>query len=148
MTYHMGKSRQSSTGAGKLEILQRRTFSKAFKRQKVQDLIDKKITVKELSELYNVSRTSVYRWLYLYSPHYQQKTLQVVQMESEAVKTKNLQQQVANLERTVGQKQLQIDYLEKLIELASKELDLDLKKNFVTEPLNSSETTNKITPSL
>ena len=69
-------------------------------------------------------------------------------MESEAVKTKNLQQQVANLERTVGQKQLQIDYLEKLIELASKELDLDLKKNFVTEPLNSSETTNKITPSL
>ena len=80
----MGQSHQSGTGAGgKLEIRQRRTFSEAFKRQKVQDLIDKKISVKELSELYKVSRTSVYRWLYRYSPHYQQETSQVVQMESE-----------------------------------------------------------------
>lgn len=145
----MGQSHQSGTGAGgKLEIRQRRTFSEAFKRQKVQDLIDKKISVKELSELYKVSRTSVYRWLYRYSPHYQQETSQVVQMESEAVKTKALQQQVADLERVVGQKQLQIDYLEKLIELASKELDLDIKKNFVSQPLNSSEPISKITHSL
>lgn len=145
----MGKPHQSGTGGGgKLAIRQRRTFSEAFKRQKVQDLIDKKISVKELSELYKVSRTSVYRWLYRYSPHYQQETSQVIQMESEAVRTKALQQQVADLERIAGQKQLQIDYLEKLIELASKELDLDLKKNFVTQPLSSSEAINKITPSL
>ena len=59
-------------------------------------------------------------------------------MESEAHKTQCLQAQVAELERIVGQKQLQIDYLEQLIELASKELKVDIRKNFVTQALNKS----------
>ncbi len=54
----------------------------------------------------------------------------VVQQESEAQKTANLLAQVAELERRLGQKQMQLDYLEKLVELASKEYDIDLKKNF------------------
>jgi transposase len=41
-------------------------------------------------------------------------------MESEALKTKQLQDRNAELERIIGQKQMQIDYLEKLIELASE----------------------------
>jgi transposase len=49
-------------------------------------------------------------------------------MESESQKALSLQHQVAELERKVGQKQLQIDYLEKLIELASTNLGYDLKK--------------------
>ncbi|MEA5139454.1 hypothetical protein [Arcicella rigui] len=54
----------------------------------------------------------------------------VVQQESEAQKTANLLAQVAELERRLGQKQMQLDYLEKLVELASKEYDIDFKKNF------------------
>jgi transposase len=42
-------------------------------------------------------------------------------MESEEVKNKELRNTVACLKQLVGQKQMQIDYLEKLIELASKE---------------------------
>ncbi len=54
----------------------------------------------------------------------------VVQQESEAAKTQELLKRVAELERILGQKQMEIDYQSKLIEIASKELDIDLKKSF------------------
>ena len=54
----------------------------------------------------------------------------VVQKDSEAQRTNDLLNQVAELERCLGQKQMQIDYLEKLVELASKEYEIDFKKNF------------------
>ena len=53
----------------------------------------------------------------------------VIQKDSEAQKTIELLNLVAELERKLGQKQMQIDYLEKLVEIASKDLDVDLKKN-------------------
>ena len=52
----------------------------------------------------------------------------VVQKDSEAQKTIELVNLVAELERKLGLKQMQIDYLEKLVEIASKDLDVDLKK--------------------
>ena len=96
----------------------------------MQQFVEKLITISDLSELYGISKMTVYRWLYRYSPHHQKGTNQVVQMESEEHRTKQLFQKVAELERTVGQKQLRIDYLEKLIELSGEELKIDLKKNF------------------
>ena len=103
----------------KLEIKQRRSFSEEFKKAKVQELIEKRLTVGELCRLYDVSRTAVYKWLYKYSKDYQRKTILVVQMESEAYKTLRLQQQVAELERVIGQKQMEIDFLNKLLDIGS-----------------------------
>ena len=122
----------------KLEIRVRRYFSETFKKEKVQELIDKRTTIQKLSDLYGLSRTSVYNWLYQYSPHYEQKSRQVIEMESESQKTQFYQNRVAELERIVGQKQLEIDFGEKLIALASAELGIDLKKNFSTQVLNGS----------
>jgi transposase len=116
-----------------LEIKQRRVFSEAFKREKVKDLVEKRISVKQLCMLYQVSRTSVYSWLYTYSPHHEQKTNLVVQMESEAYKSQMLQQRVAELERVIGQKQLELDFLNKLFEIGSQELGFDIKKNLSTK---------------
>ena len=112
-----------------LEIKQRRSFSEAFKREKVKDLVEKRVSIRQLSSLYEVSRTAVYNWLYTYSPHHEQKTNLVVQMESEAHKSQMLQQRVAELERVVGQKQLELDFLNKLFEIGSQELGFDIKKN-------------------
>ena len=109
---------------------QRRIFSEEFKRQKVQLIVDKLASVKEISETYSVSHMSVYRWLYRYSPHHQKGTVQVVQMESEGHKTKELLRQVAELERALGQKQIAIDYLERLLAVSSESLQIDLKKTF------------------
>jgi hypothetical protein len=57
---------------------------------------------------------------------------QVVELESEAARTIALQKRTEELERIIGQKQLQLDYYEQLISVASKELDVDIKKNFDT----------------
>jgi transposase len=119
-----------------LEIKSRRSFSEAFKREKVKDLVEKRISMKQLCSLYEVSRTAVYNWLYAYSPHHEQKTILVVQMESEAHKSQMLQQRVAELERVVGQKQLELDFLNKLFEIGSQELGFDIKKNLSTKLSN------------
>lgn len=143
------KSSLSGQIENQLEIRKVRYFSEPFKKEKVQELIDKRTSVQELHDLYGVSRQSVYRWLYRYSPHYEQKSRQVVEMESESQKTKFYQNRVAELERIVGQKQLEIDFQSKLIEIASAELGIDLKKNFSTQVLNGSasiEANGKGTP--
>ena len=127
-----------------LSTKQNRTFSETFKREKVKELTSKRISVTEFSKLYQVSRATIYKWLYLYGGA-EKGSKMVVQMESEANKTKLLQQQLAEYERIIGQKQLQIDLLEKGFELASLELGYDLKKKYVRRPLNGSDDTPKNT---
>lgn len=129
-----------------LQIKQRRIFSEAFKRQKVQLIVEKKISIKDVSELYGVTSMTVYRWLYRYSPHHKKGTNQVVQMESEEHRTKELLQELARLERVIGQKQVQLEYLERLITIAGEALQIDLKKNFGSPASNGFEGTTKNTP--
>jgi len=44
-----------------------------------------------------------------------------------------LQKQVADLERALGQKQLQLDFKDKMIDLAEEYYRIDIKKNFSTQ---------------
>ncbi len=44
----------------------RRTFSEAFKKEKVELIESGKIKISELSALYSVSKVSIYRWLKKY----------------------------------------------------------------------------------
>lgn len=118
-----------------------RYFSEDFKKSKVKELEEKQISITKLVSLYGISRTSAYKWLYKYSKHNKRGTKLVVELESESNKTERLLKRVCELERAVGQKQLEIDYLNKLIEIASEELDIDLKKNFITKLSNGSEST-------
>jgi transposase len=106
-----------------------RTFSEDFKKSKVRDLNLGLVEVRDLCKLYGVSRTSVYKWLYLYSDA-EKGTKTVTQMDSEQFKTQLLLQRVAELERAVGQKQLEIDYLQCCFSVASEELGYDVKKKY------------------
>ncbi len=104
-----------------------RNFSVEFKKSKVKELSKGIITIKQVCALYNVSRTSVYKWIHLYSETpFGVKT--VVQMDSEQAKTLSCLNRISELERIVGQKQLEIDYLNKLLELVGCEFNMDLKK--------------------
>lgn len=109
---------------------ERRIFSEDLKKKIVKDLVSKRITLRQVVAEHQVNRNSVYQWLYKYSPHHQPGTTFVVQMQSEETKNGELRQRIAELERIVGQKQLEIDFLSKLLEVGSEELGLDLKKNF------------------
>ncbi len=69
-----------------------RIFSEQFKREKVALIMQKKLTIKQCSELYDVTTTTVYKCLYQYSPDYGKGTKMVVQLDSEARRTLALQE--------------------------------------------------------
>lgn len=84
----------------------------------------------EISKLYSINPVIIYRWIYKYST-YNMKKVRIVELEeSSTQKVKELQNRIKELERVVGLKQLNIDLLEKMIELAQTELDIDIKKNY------------------
>ena len=120
----------------KLEIRERRIFSEELKKKAVKELASKRTTIRSLMAEHQVSANTVYRWLYQYSAHHEQKCTLVVQMKSEELMNSELRQRMAELERIVGQKQLEIDFLNKLLEIGSEELGFDLKKSFSPPLLN------------
>ena len=129
----------------KLEIRAQRCFSEEFKKDKVRELVEKQVTVIQICRLYGVTRAAVYKWLYKYSKDHQRRPTLVVQMESEAYKTQRLQQRVAELERIIGQKQLEIDFLNKLFEIANEEIGYDVKKNISLKLSNGTGANEKNT---
>lgn len=130
--------------AKKQRLQVKRLFSEDFKKSVISDYESGKFSVRELASLYAVHSTLIYRWIYRYST-YQKRNIKVVEMsESSSQKVKELQKRIAELERIVGQKQLNIDYLEKMIELAKEELGIDIKKNSDTP--QSGGSTNKKAP--
>jgi len=80
----------------------------------------------------------VYEWIRKYSRYLQPGQTVVVQMESEAQKNKELQKRIEELEAAVGRKQMEIDFLNQLLEQGKKELNVDLKKKFSTPPSTGS----------
>ena len=119
----------------------RRTFSESFKQEKVKMLEERQVTVKQLSRIYEVSDTAIYQWIRKYSIKLGLSEKLVVEKESEGSRTLALMKQVAELERVVGQKQLQIDYFKKLIELIEEEKGEDMKKKFDSVFSNGSSQT-------
>lgn len=116
----------------KTRIKVKRVFSEDFKKAVVKDYESGQFSVQELADLHNIGFSAIYRWIYRYSV-YPKLNIKVVEMsESSTKKVKDLQKRLAELERIVGQKQLNIDFLEKMIELAKEELGIDIKKNFDT----------------
>lgn len=59
-------------------------------------------------------------------------------MESEATKNSNLQNRNAELERIMGQKQLEIDFFYKLFELGSHKLGFDLNRSGARKSFSTS----------
>lgn len=108
----------------------RRTFSEEFKRKKVQEIEGKITKVSEICKEYDVSTTAVYKWIYLYSSKMKKKERLIVEAESDTKKITELKQRIAALERALGQKQIQLDFKEKMIEIAEETYQIDIKKKF------------------
>lgn len=107
----------------------RRTFSTEFKKQMVYEIENKVTTVRHIMQTYEVAERTIYTWLHKFGVKWQPKTNVVVQLESEAVKRKHLQEQIRHLEATIGQKQVEIDILEQILSLVEQDYGISLKKN-------------------
>jgi transposase-like protein len=112
--------------------LQVRIFSKELKKKLVEDIELKKIKVRDVVNLYRVSGTSVYKWLKEYSSLMKPGVKMVMESDSKETKIDKLLGRIAELERTVGKKQLEIEFLNKVIDICSDELGYDVKKKSTT----------------
>lgn len=110
-------------------LRQRRQFSPTLRKQIVRLIESGSLSVAAASREYLVSTTSIYRWIHRYSTYNKKGALLVVDKDSHSQKIERLQQKIAELEQAVGHKQMQIDYYEKFIDLASEEVGQDLKKS-------------------
>lgn len=106
-----------------------RYFSDSFKKKKVKELEQNLTTVVEISRTYEVSRSAVYKWLDKFSTMRKKGIRQVVEPASDTRKLKELKERIIQLERLVGQKQIQLEFSQKMIELAEQKYGIDIKKN-------------------
>ena len=90
-----------------------RRFSDNFKQGKVREIESGKATVREVCKAYEVSDVSVYKWLEKYSSKSKPERT-IVESKSDTQKILALQKKVADLERVLGQKQLEVEYKDKM----------------------------------
>ena len=127
----------------KKQIHKKRRYSEAFKKSIVSSFEGGKYSVCQMERLYGVANGTIYHWIYKYST-FNQSGMRVVELKkSDMNKVKMLEQRVKELEQMVGQKQVKIEYLEKMIDLAKSELQVDIKKNFSTPQSTGSGATGK-----
>ncbi len=116
-----------------------RVFSEDLKRKLVEEIENKRLTIKDVVNLYHVSSTSVYNWLSLYSSFKRTGARIVMESDSKETKIEKLMQRIKELERSVGKKQLEIEFLDKALEMCSRELGYDVKKKYSTMSLNGTK---------
>lgn len=125
------------------KLNKRREFSEQIRRKVVNEFRSGKYTALELADLYHCSSQTIYNWIYKYSPGDSPQVNVVEMSESADQKVKDLQQKVADLERALGQKQIKVDFYEKMLELAEEQYDLDLKKNSSSKQSSGSGKTKR-----
>ncbi len=113
-----------------------RHFSEALKKSIVKEIEAKKLKKSEVSRIYEVSKTSVYQWISKYSKKYQKGVHMVLELDSDGKRIEYLIKKLSEAEQTVGKKQIEIEFLNKVIDLCSDELGYDVKKKCITMQSN------------
>lgn len=109
--------------------------------------MDKRITtVSELCKQYSVSNTAVYNWIYKYSVMRKKGQKLVVEAKSDTERIKALREHIKELEQLVGQKQFQIEFLQRQLQIASEQYGVELKKKPFTPQSSGIGSTGANTP--
>lgn len=122
-----------------------RYFSEDFKKKKVSELDKKITTIAEICREYTVSTAAVYKWIYKYSLMRKKGIKMVIESESDTLKIQALKQHITELEQLLGQKQFEVEFLQKQIQLASEQFGIDLKKKPSGKPSPGSGNTEAST---
>ena len=112
----------------RVKLRAHRVFSEEFKKARIREYESGEFSVVEISRLFDIQGTIIYRWIHKYSTYNKKRAILVEMKDSAKQKLKDYEKRIADLERIVGQKQLNIDFLEKMIELAEQQYSVDIKK--------------------
>lgn len=125
---------------------QYRYFSEGFKKQKVEEIEKNLVKISEICREYQVSHAAVYKWIYKYSVMRKKGVRQVIEAESDTRKLLQLKEKIKDLERIIGQKQILIDFQQKMIDIAEEEYKIDIKKKLGSKLSAGSGKTESNTP--
>ena len=123
----------------------RRHFSDNFKRKKVKELEVGTTKISEICKQYEVSYTSVYRWLNKFGTMKDKQERLIIETDSDTKQLLELKKKLAELEQIIGQKQVQLDFKDKMIDLAEEKYGISIKKKPSTSPSNTFGKTDKTT---
>jgi transposase len=105
-----------------------RIFSEELKQKLVREIEQKKSSIAQVSRQYEVRENTISKWLKKYGMDKKSQVRTIVELESDTVKMLSYQKKIAELEQLVGQKQVLIEFQNKMIELAEQEYKIDIKK--------------------
>ncbi|HEX5112604.1 MAG TPA: transposase [Saprospiraceae bacterium] len=125
----------------KASLVPQRRFSEEIKMKVVKDIESGSASVRQASQELMASEQTIYRWIYKYSRYLKKNRVMVIEDKSEAYRTKELEKRLKEAEAALGRKQMEIDFLNKLIEFANEEYKTDIKKNLSKEPSPGSRST-------
>ena len=108
---------------------EKRYFSEAARRPIVEET-ENGLSKSEASRRYDVSETTVYRWVSLYSRLYQTQLVKVVEHVSDSVRAKKLEAELEQAYAMLGRVQAESLLFQTVIEKADESLGTDLKKTF------------------
>jgi transposase len=128
---------------GEVAQCQTRYFSEEFKRNKVKEIERGTARVSEVCRAYQVSGTSVYRWIAKYSVHRRQGVRMVVESKSDTRRIEALKADKLRLEQLLGQKEAELAMKNKFIELVEAKYGPELKKSGGARPFTGSGRTGK-----
>lgn len=127
----------------KMSTSQRRQrhFSENFKKEKVKEIEIGLSRVSEICKQYEVNPTNVYKWIAKFGSMKNKEERIIIESQSDTRELLSLKKKIAELERIIGQKQILLDFKDKMIEIAEETYHVDIKKKFSTKP---SDTTGSI----
>jgi transposase len=123
-----------------------RYFSESFRQARVREIERNLVTVTGVCREYEVSKSAVYKWIYKYSTFRKRQIRQIIEPMSDTQKIKELRAKIKELEQLVGQKQIQLEFKDKMIEIAEEMYRVDIKKKLGSKLSSGSGKTEKGTP--
>ncbi len=108
-----------------------RIFSEDLRKQIVGQIERGEFTVTQAMREYGIGgKQTVYNWLYRYSRTLKKGTRMVMEKDSQSKTAQELRNRIKELEAALGRKSLEADLYRIIVEQASDEYGVDLKKNF------------------
>jgi len=125
-----------------------RRFSDSFKIQKVQEIERGVTRVADICKEYEVTTANIYRWISKFGSMKNKPERIIVEPQSDTKKILELKRKVAELEQIIGQKQILLEFKDKMIEIAEETYKVDIKKKFTGKPSDTSGSSEKDIPSV
>jgi transposase len=113
------------------ELKQVRIFSEELRKQIVGQIERGELTVSQAKREYSIGGIqTIYNWLYRYSRTLKKGTRMVMEKDSQEKTSQELRKRIKELEAALGRKSLEADLFRVIVDLASDEYKVDLKKTF------------------